>query len=176
MILSGNQLVRSGQSSYLKAKTKVNFLSQEITLDIDSTNQEWELRLMARIKTIGVNTRAVVILPWEELLFDERALINVPEYMLLPFEHLTNAMAARQAALDYLGTMPLSLSEMTRIMNSKQKGLRLLDSSFDLELNFLNFCAETLLTERIHQQVLSELPSAKKQPTMQQVGFRRCSW
>ncbi len=127
---------------------------------------------MARIKAIGVNTRAVVILPWEELLFDERSLINVPEYMLLPFERLTNAMAARQAALDYLGTLPLRLSETTRIMNSKQKGLRLLDSSFDLELHCVNYCADTLLTERIHQQVLSELPSAKKQPTLQHVGFR----
>ena len=65
VILSGNQLVRNGQSSYLKAKTKGSFLSQEITLDVDSASQEWELRLMTRIKTIGVNTRALVILTSE---------------------------------------------------------------------------------------------------------------
>lgn len=168
MVLSGNRLAKNAQSTFQRAKSTIHFLGADLSLEIDNMNMEWEYRLEARLKTIGVNSRALEVLPWESLLFDTGSITGVPQFCKVPAELFTNASAARAATLEYLGSGPMTLAEMVRIVNYRAKSLRLLDASFDLEVNFLNTRAAGLLIEKVHQSILASLPNEEAQPTMQQ--------
>eukprot|EP00969_Alexandrium_andersonii_P311041 13743673-Alexandrium_andersonii.AAC.1 len=78
MILAGGRLMRSGPGSYSKVSTKVSFMSQDVFVDMETANMEWDLRLMSRLKTIGVDVGKAPMLPWEKLIFGGEGIPNTP--------------------------------------------------------------------------------------------------
>ena len=77
-------LMEGGHKSFDRKVAQVEFLSVQIHLPVTTLNDDWQLRLAARIKDIALNTGAVLFLPWESHFYDIRGIPNTREACRMP--------------------------------------------------------------------------------------------
>ena len=104
-------LMESGHKSFDRKVAVVEFLGVQVHLPVTTLNDDWQLRLAARIKDIALNTGAVPFLPWESLFYSLRSIPNTREVCLMPPELLSDHSNVRKALLKLF---LLHISEPTR--------------------------------------------------------------
>ena len=130
-------LMESGHKSFDRKVAVVEFLGVQVHLPVTTLNDDWQLRLAARIKDIALNTGAVPFLPWESLFYSLRSIPNTREVCLMSPELLSDHSNVRKALLKLLGSVPLTFREMRRIATQHEKALQALERTLLPEQQFL---------------------------------------
>lgn len=133
----------------------------KVKIYIDSLNDEWEYRLGAALKTNVVNSGQMGMMPWERLAHEVRGIPNVTGYTKIPDQHLCQYAAARGAALEFLKDTDgdPTLKDMQRIISGKQKHLKQLDRTYDLDIAFLMEDVGDLACAKVREQIINSLPT-----------------
>ena len=162
VMMRESQTLASVLGPYTLVQQPVPFLGVQLTLDVRGPACIWGKHLSARLKGIAIQTGLCPKLPWEDVLFDgEAGLQGVRETIQLDPSLVESLVNGRDAALAMMGQGATSLTEWKRCMNANRRELLECDEHFDLELGFLNGEVESLLSDRLRQQVLAGLPSEK---------------
>ena len=85
------------------APSDVRHLTVDVATQIMANDDEWKFRLNSTLKTIGVNTGQLEMMPWERLLFKQGQIPGVAQTVKIPEELLTEIRNGRAAAIDVLG-------------------------------------------------------------------------
>ena len=156
----------AGIGNYTVLKQFVPFLATQVKAEMAGPNGVVQKCMYARVKTIAVHTGQCRLLPWEVLCFSDGGVGAVRECVKLSKGLLEDAHNVRDAALAMLGSEPLTLRDMKKIMTNNRKELLDCDEHFDLELLFLNEKVDVLLLAKLREAVLAPLPSKVSKQTM----------
>jgi hypothetical protein len=129
---------------------------------VESVNDEWELRLWAATKSVGINTGAIKKLPWEALIFTG-PIKDLPTVCPIPVSLLNEVAPGRDSLQDLFADAPLTMAGYKDKVNKRYKKLRKVDRSIELEVAFLMERAEPMLRAKLHHDVLAELPGPGKE-------------
>ena len=152
-------LVKHGMKSYDKKEMTVNMFSENVTIQVEDANDFWQYPFAAKIKSIAVNTSKVPILPWEAAIFPdgvpgERSTIDLPDALLSDIRNV------RDAALNLLGSQPVTISMALRILMPHKKSLCELERTWELEMAWLSDVAQIICARKVHAAILQTLPTA----------------
>ena len=163
-IMRGNvaKLEAAGWRNQACRPAKIVFLGATISVATNSLQDQWSLRLAAAMKATALNSGALPLLGWENVLFAPGDLEHVSSTGCIDEDLLHDARLARDAVNHKFHEKELTLTEMQRAMKNDAKELCGLDPTFVIECTFLDAAAQTLLTERMHAKVLNCLPGEEE--------------
>jgi hypothetical protein len=132
------KLAAMGMKISEKSFAGFNHHTQKIECKLEGVNDEWKFRLNSTLKLLGINNGQVEMLAYEKLLWEVRAVPNIPAYAQLP----ESLLAPLRDARDYLAGVfqeknATTMNKMISAANSAQKTL--LKVSNCLRFAFLNF-------------------------------------
>ena len=84
MTSTTSALQRHGQDYFQKRKTELTFMGVSVSVSMGCLDDEWSLRLAARLKMCAINSGALSLLPWEALVLDGGKLEGVREACPVP--------------------------------------------------------------------------------------------
>ena len=164
-----DSLNASGVGLFEKLKAPIPFLGSDLVLVLPGPLEVSTALLKARLKAIGLNTGALSLLPWEQLVLSPGSMDNVPTTITLPAGTLDSSNNCRDYCQKILGKGPLTFAQMRKEVNANLKDLLSMDRHFYLEAEFLNVHVEKLIVEKVQMLVMSALPSDTKFLKMGQV-------
>jgi hypothetical protein len=132
------------------------FLGDSLLLLIPNINDVWSFRLQARIKTIAVNVRAVLLFPWGEILYDV-PIPTVRKEITLPPALVETIQNCRDAVLSLLPAGGTLSSWKKTVMANKSIFLEL-EPTFMLDITFLMERVEDLMVTKIQTLILQQFP------------------
>ena len=172
MIHGAGQLVSQGHKTYKQSESSIAFMTQSVTVILETPHDEWEYRLYPLAKTVGVNSGVLAMAPWEKLIFDKSTMASIPTYAKLAPDLIAKISCARDAITEALGSKPQTIREMIRLVNASARIFVQLDRTIQCELAFLNDRAEAMIVAIVQHRILSTLPSDTHQCTIQQEKSR----
>ena len=116
------------------------------------------MRLSNRAKTIGVNTRQLKALWYEQILVTEKSLADVPRFTILPESMLGPIRSARETAADLLPGVE-SLDDAIKRIAKASEALVDMDPSFECDLACLGQRVASLLMDTVRKSILACLPT-----------------
>jgi len=133
------ELVRLGEAAHEKTTTEASFLGTREVVTVKNGNDGWEVKLVARKRTLLVNAGRMRRMPWESLCFnfDTDGIPGVDQFNRMPAGTEDELSAGRDAALDYLGTELVTLKDMKNVVSTYEKEIMQNDRYFVLEKAFL---------------------------------------
>jgi hypothetical protein len=131
-----------------KWSSAVDLFAEATPICVTYAGDEGEFVYWARLKTIGLNSRVRVPLPWEELLFAPGCFENVPSTMSIPGEVLEQFDLLRDNIFELLNGGPHTLADMIKIMRKSYDDMLELHPSFELDMSFLENKADAVLKRK----------------------------
>ena len=131
-----------------KWSSAVDLFAEATPTCVTYAGDEGEFVYWARLKTICLNSRVRVPLPWEELLFAPGCFENVPSTMSIPGEVLEQFDLLRDNIFELLNGGPHTLADMIKIMRKSYDELLELHPSFELDISFLENKAAAVLKKK----------------------------
>jgi hypothetical protein len=131
-----------------KWSSAVDLFLEATPICVTYAGDEGEFVYWARLKTICLNTRMRVPLPWEELLFAAGCFENVPSTMVIPGEVWEQFDLLRDNIFELLNGGPHTLADMIKIMRKSYDELLELHPSFELDMSFLENKAAAVLKKK----------------------------
>ena len=170
MTRAAAKLVEIGHPSWKRRSSKMSFLGEEVAVEIETLNDEWQLRFAAAVLSIGINAGHLRPLPWEKVLVPPGTVAGVPLHCRIPSKIFEEFLPAREAMHDACGDEHVdTITEMIKIARKKAPGIKKhCGRSIILTMAFLTDRAETMLCELIHRKVLETFPSEGRELTMTQ--------
>ncbi len=162
------KLVDAGIRSFDKKIAKVDFFDGTVNCVLQTPFDEFTFRFHAQVISIGTNTSALPLLPWEALFYKPGDIPGVPAATALPPELLVEHRNVRQAVRKALGSDRLTLSQMRKEVGSRLKGFLALSRTFALEWEFLNTVAQRKAAGQLHAHTLRALPAEEERATVKQ--------
>jgi hypothetical protein len=157
MLAEGGKVMKCGiRPSFDEKREKIVFLGDSLLLLIPNINDVWSFRLQARIKSIAVNVRAVLLFPWEEILYDD-PIPNVRKEIKLPPALVETIQNCRDAVLSLLPAGGTLSSWKKTVMANKNIFLEL-EPTFMLDITFLMERVEDLMVTKIQTLILQQFP------------------
>ena len=130
----------AGIASFTEKPVSVTFLGAVMKLQMLSVNDEWNYRFEARMRSIGISSKQLDRLPWEEAIWGTDQIPGMPETIVIPLELLQDCKHCRAAALRILksfDTRSMTFTDMKSALNSVvEEELKGLDRFFVLDLEF----------------------------------------
>lgn len=167
MVAGASALQRIGHKIYKRSETTLSFMGRQVIVTLEGVNDEWEFRFAARVRTLALNSGALEPLPWEKVLFPPGSLEGERSFAKIPEALLRDAKAARSAAMQFLQEkQAVTLHQMMTVLNAKADALRALDRTIECELSLLNYGTESLVHDKLREQVLQCFPSTEKSMTI----------
>ena len=147
------------------------FCSVELTVNVATPGEEWQLLFDKRLKEIGIQVGLVPLLPFEKHLYEPGALQDVPQYCKLEAHQLGRYISAREFALEHIDES-MDIYQQMKKLKSKEKVLRKVDDSWVIEISLMGQKIEKLFHAVCTQQVLSCFPDATNKISMTQAAYR----
>lgn len=157
-----------GHSSWDKRTGIVDFLGAQMKMPMNSLHDDVDLRFMARLKAVALNTGAVPMLPWEQALWSPGGIPNTRAVCDIPASLLAEVLNVRDAARRLIGPDDTTFADMRRAVSPYIKTLLALDRSFILEFTFLSDHAAAIASEQTRVATLELLPTESKHSTFGQ--------
>ena len=161
-----SNLVNAGHSSYKKYKGEIEYLTTNITIEMETCGDEWEMRFHSHVKTLALNSGLLPLLPWESAIFQPGTMRAVRSHSKIPESLLATYKTVRQAVMEILGTGPPTIGDMQHIMATRGKALKHIDRSFECDLVFLHTKVEELLAGKAQELIMGTLPTAETTMTI----------
>ena len=163
------RLCESGFERFQKLGANCNFLTQ--VMDVPAVGGDGVAKFMfeACWKNVAINTGVVPMLPWEAVLFEVGAISGVAQTIALPECLYQEALNARESCLELLGKNFNTLTVIKKEVNAAAKSILRYDTSFILELTFLNQYAMPLIVSKMQERVINALPTEVIQSKMSKV-------
>jgi hypothetical protein len=162
MSVDSKLLQASLGGAFVLKPTTIEFLVKPQEVPISSTNDEWDYALQARVETLAMSACLVPRLPWEVMLFGEKAALpGVPSATRLSDALIAPIGNVRVAAIKLLENVPdITFAQMRAILKEHEDSLLEMRRFFSLSLYFLKNLAEPLAQEFLTAEMLAALPSA----------------
>ena len=173
--LMGREVARLDELQLLEGyEQRVEYFPffEDKTNNIISTPGDlWLNSLKTRVKEIGVINGQVPSFPWEKFL-KEACNVTPCQFASVKLPHvlLKDVISGRNSCNRSLEAHDCTtLPEMIAVVNKVKKGIKVLDSTFDLDANFVVERVTPILTKRLQDAVLAILPGVVKQRSHQSV-------
>ncbi len=171
MIAQAASLHIMGHQTNRRNDIALELRTQKLVVVSESANDEWEFRLMARVKTVALNSGALQPLPWKSMLLKLGGIADTPRFTQVPDAMPAQCRAARKMAQLFLKEKKATtFHQMIATINSKADALRALDRSFECEIAFLNDFVESMAQVRIRKSALLCFPTKDKKCSLQQAS------
>ena len=159
MSIEVSRLYGAGTLSYERQETSLSFCTVACRVNLADLNDHWFWRFGARVKTIGVQTRALPTFPWENALWPKGTMQGVPETIVLDGLLLAKHASFRRSMLEDIEKKKcVTLVEMQAVAVANLSSYKTLDRTCDLELSFLADHAKRLLMDASHKGIVQIFP------------------
>jgi hypothetical protein len=152
------ELAKRGSLSFGQIEFQANFLGKPCGMVVYRPLDEAKYVLYASALSVAINSGKVPMMPWEELCFDVGHAPGVLSVMAAVPPLLTPLLPARKACKDLIGHGPMTIKKMVTTVQGKEKTLAQLSPTIAISWTFLYQHAETCILQRLHTQILAELP------------------
>lgn len=135
------------------------FLTTHIDVKVNNIADDYWYRLLARMKSIAISKNELPRLPWEQVLFGNRPIGNLPTATKVQLELLTDNKNAREACIDLMPKdLQLTIAEMQTQLKKHEPVLLNLCKDFCQEISYLMHHVEPMAEERFKSEMMRQLP------------------
>ena len=128
---------------------KVALFGAEVEVPLEGVEDEFDIRLWARLLTVQANNGQIDLLPFERLVMWHGRLDSVPSALQLPDEHIESQAMLRRNIDFHLQGGPHTMNAMVDIMKRHSMELARLHKSFPILLAWLKQRAQADLSELV---------------------------
>jgi hypothetical protein len=165
-------LERAGIETFKRKDSVFGWFDREVKTTTTSATDDWQLRLAIRLKFAALNSGVLRLLPWESVLVTPGKVPNAPETIKVASELLEEHANVRDAVCQVIGSKPLTVKEMKKIVQSNLKAFVALERSFIVEATFLIEHVEDMLVAEVQKDALAALPDCSVRVTFTQASHR----
>ena len=143
--------------------------TKEVSHIASEANDTWYSPMILRAKVIASVNDQIPRLPWEDIIFSDVGVEDVPSTFVVPSSILADNICARRQALKFLGADMTTFSQMRKRIMNNTKVLYELDPEFDKEVLYLNLHVEDEAKTWARQGILDALPSEGHETSIDEV-------